>query len=150
MHRNRHAIVKILSGIFFTVLILQASIVIPRTDRECRCGELYPHTAQCTCQCPKCVKVTTEPSCCSRAAPMCHSSESSRENCQPTTGSNAPSLKNFCGCGSRGTEFNVPGDSPFLPHETAATPCLCRLSDSILPFLPYYSEYSDSIHPLPG
>lgn len=164
MRVKRHLTADTLRSVFLMLLLLQASVAIPHTEWDCRCGELYPHTAMCKCQCPKCVEApetTTAASCCSgEAMPMCrHDSPGMQDTKQAvhTTHTNhrqheetGTVLKGLCRCGSSRTHFNLPGDTPFIQNSNLTGMLPGEIPDLLLSSSLLYSDISIPIFPRPG
>jgi len=155
-------------GIFLIVLLLQTSIIIPRTHWDCRCGELYPHTSMCSCQCPRCVKEQSAPaaaSCCTgESMPMCrHEAGDTKETAPVRHGKSVKPgnqahrdetagtfLKGVCGCGASWTTFSLPGDSPFIRTAGMTGPLPRKLPDPLFSYSRLYTDASICIHTRPG
>lgn len=97
---------KIISHVFLAVLVLNISVVLPRTTWMCQCDQDLKAVSAC-CNCPQCVE--------KRDGLLSYCGFSNLKDKEE-----APILKMAgCQCGPGLTVLNLPVNNPFLPIEGA-------------------------------
>ncbi|MFH2045850.1 MAG: hypothetical protein ABIK92_11975 [Pseudomonadota bacterium] len=110
MNHLTNAAARSFATLFLTVLVIHMSLVIPRTEWLCRCGDEILHSDSCCCNCPKCVEKRDG------LLSYCNGPEQKHKETRQRQ-----FLENMgCSCGLGQVVLNLPGDSPFLPLDQIA------------------------------
>lgn len=105
---KKHPVIKILSHVFLAVLVLNISVVLPRTEWMCDCAK-HPERMSCCCNCPKCVAKR------GGLLSYCHlSAFKDREKSETVVLKRAG-----CLCGLGRTVLNLPDNTPFITIQHA-------------------------------
>ena len=99
---KKHPHIKILSHILISILVLNFSLIIPKTERLCTCGK-DPERISCCCNCPNCVQ--------KRGGLLSYCQSASRDK---DKSKEFVLKKGGCQCGLSDTVLNLPGSTPFI------------------------------------